>query len=69
MPQWMLSCSSCQQQFPHSEIPKEKASPLSGPFGFLIEKPLFPEHGLELECPNCGETSVYQRHQLTLRAD
>jgi hypothetical protein len=69
MPHWMLSCRNCEQQFPHSEIPKEMASPLSGPFGFLIEKPLFPEQGLEVECPHCGKTSIYQRHQLTLRTD
>jgi len=67
MPQWMLCCSSCEKKFPHSKVPPEQLSPmLSGPFGFLLDKPIFPDGGLELECPHCGEKSVYQRHQLTL---
>jgi len=67
MAHWVLSCLGCQQQFPHSEIRHEDSNFLSSPFGIFFDKPPFPEDGLELKCPHCGQKSVYQRHQLTLR--
>ena len=60
MSQWMLTCSTCGEDFPHSSIPENA--------GFdqldLPHKPDFPPSGLALVCPNCGESAIYQRHDL-----
>jgi hypothetical protein len=38
------------------------------PFASFSDKPELPASGVNLECPNCKEVSVYKRYQLTYRA-
>jgi hypothetical protein len=61
MPHWALNCPHCKVEFPHSEIDIEKEH--QGIWA-LPGKPEFPKGGSSLECPNCKETSVFQRFQL-----
>jgi uncharacterized Zn finger protein len=63
MNQWMLTCSSCGEEFPHSLIPEN----LSFAESYLPLKPEFPASGLPLDCPNCGKSATYQRHDLRYR--
>ena len=62
MPRWMLYCSLCRRVFPHSEVTFD--SSVANPFGWLGNKPNFPDGGLSLKCPNCMEAALYQRYQL-----
>jgi DNA-directed RNA polymerase subunit RPC12/RpoP len=63
MASWVLECSSCGKTFPHSEIEDRPIENF-----FLPAKPQFPEAGLEVGCPHCGNKSKYQRADLTYRA-
>lgn len=68
MPRWVLDCPECQATFTHSEIkvPDGLTGARRNWFG---DKPVFPETGSRVECPNCKKSSVYQRHQLVYRDD
>ena len=61
MERWVLNCEKCNVDIAHSEIEKVR-----DPFMAFI-KPEFPNGGLKINCPNCGETSIYQRYQLIYR--
>jgi len=59
---WILDCPNCKGDFTHTEIsPNDR---LPDTFLRSTPKPEFPTGGLTITCPNCGNTSVYQRHQL-----
>ena len=62
MPHWILNCPDCKKDFTHSEVKLEEK-----PFQALMFpfKPEFPDGGAPLECPNCKNTSTFQRFQLT----
>jgi predicted RNA-binding Zn-ribbon protein involved in translation (DUF1610 family) len=62
MERWVLNCEKCNVDIAYSEVEKVR-----DPFAAFI-KPEFPNGGLKIDCPNCGETSIYQRHQLVYRA-
>src|SRR6267143_2753544 len=61
MSQWMLTCSTCGRDFPHSPIHEN----LTFIKFVLLHKPEFPSEGLALDCPHCGESGTYERHDLT----
>ena len=56
MSQWMLTCSTCGRDFPHSPI-RENLTFIKF---VLLHKPEFPSEGLALDCPHCGESGTYQ---------
>jgi uncharacterized C2H2 Zn-finger protein len=59
MARWMLRCNHCDFVFEHSYIED------SGLLNSLESpKPEFPQGGIELECPNCGQTYNYIRIEL-----
>lgn len=69
MPRWVLNCHDCTQEFTHSSI-SAKAPPDDAFLWTGFEaKPDFPSDGLNVECPHCKKTSLYQRYQLLFRRD
>jgi DNA-directed RNA polymerase subunit RPC12/RpoP len=60
MSQWILTCSTCGKDFPHSSIHEN----LTFTKLVLLRKPEFPSEGLALDCPNCGKSATYQRYDL-----
>ena len=64
MPRWVLRCPSCQQEFTHTQIHRDKLEDY-----YLEPKPDFPQEGQPVQCPNCNSSAVFRRHQLTYRAD
>jgi hypothetical protein len=64
MGQWILICSICSKEFPHSTIPENL--PLTE--FYLPTKPEFPLNGLALNCPQCGRSATYERCDLRYRA-
>lgn len=68
MARWLLLCPECDQFLTHSKVMEKQTAPYS--FFILIgEKPEFPKDGLNLVCPHCKKTSLYQQHQLIYHAD
>jgi hypothetical protein len=67
MARWVLDCPHCDKYFTHSEIP-DSSSFVRDSFTQTETKPVFPDGGLKLVCPNCNGTSVYKRHQLIYQA-
>jgi hypothetical protein len=65
MARWVLGCNNCKSDFTHTEIAPSDFDP----FVRTAPKPEFPAGGLSVNCPNCGEADVYQRHELTYRMD
>jgi len=63
MPHWVLACKHCGRDFPHSEINAGLVRLDVNPSGW-VDKPIFPEGGQRMECPNCHETAIYQRYML-----
>ena len=63
MPSWVLRCKGCKKEFRHSMIEDTEISSY-----FLPNKPEFPVGGSEMECPNCGEKSMFQRTDLLYRS-
>jgi hypothetical protein len=64
MGQWILICSICGKEFPHSSIPEN----LSFADAYLPIKPPFPASGLAIDCPQCGRSATYERCDLRYRA-
>jgi predicted nucleic-acid-binding Zn-ribbon protein len=63
MQQWVLGCPKCREEFTQSDV----TVPYHGNLEIAWPpKPEFPEGGMRMQCPNCGNISVYQRFQLTL---
>jgi hypothetical protein len=60
-----LGCANCKTDITHSEIPADGRLPDTFLRG--APKPEFPNEGVTVKCPNCGEAAVYERHQLTYR--
>ena len=71
MPRWVLECPECNLDFTHSKIPVERIPhhDLYAWLDVLFDKPNFPIHGVNLECPHCKKTSIYQQQELIYRAD
>jgi endogenous inhibitor of DNA gyrase (YacG/DUF329 family) len=67
MARWVLDCPNCNKEFTHTNI-NDRGSALRDPFTSPEAKPEFPDGGLSVVCPNCKNTSVYQRYQLTYQA-
>jgi endogenous inhibitor of DNA gyrase (YacG/DUF329 family) len=67
-PRWVVSCPECNKEFTHTPISKMAAVGTRDPFA-SPPKPKLPENGAELECRNCGKTSVYRSFDLRYRAD
>jgi uncharacterized C2H2 Zn-finger protein len=65
MARWVLDCPRCGKEFTHSKV-EDKGFALGD---WPEPKPEFPDGGQSLDCPNCQNTSLYQRHQLTYRAN
>jgi hypothetical protein len=61
--QWMLTCSACGNDFLQSSIPEN----LSFVELHLPPKPEFPPGGLTRDCPHCGKSATYERHDLRYR--
>jgi len=61
---WVLECHSCGAVFTHSQI----YDSIRDPFTNTELKPEFPKGGQCVVCPNCGDTSTYQRYELMYRA-
>jgi endogenous inhibitor of DNA gyrase (YacG/DUF329 family) len=59
MAAWGFDCPNCNKQFAQFSI---KDSPESH---YPPTKPVFPEGGIEIECPSCGHKAVYQKNDLT----
>jgi hypothetical protein len=73
MPRWVLYCNDCGKEFTHSKIERGSLEDY-----YLEPKPEFPVGDSSVECPHCKKkknkkkqkkTSLYQRSQLTYRAD
>jgi endogenous inhibitor of DNA gyrase (YacG/DUF329 family) len=67
-PRWVVSCPECKKEFTHTHISKMAGGATRDPFA-SPPKPKLPEGGAELECQNCGKTSVYRAFDLRYRAD
>jgi uncharacterized C2H2 Zn-finger protein len=63
MAAWMLACPHCEKSFVHAQIEIKQMLDY-----ILPEKPTFPDGGMDLECPNCGQVARYQTSDLTYRA-
>lgn len=70
MPNWVLTCLECQQDFIHSKVETRKVN-YGRPYAWIAGdfKPEFPDGGASVECPNCKTAALYQRHQLIYRAE
>jgi uncharacterized C2H2 Zn-finger protein len=67
MDQWVLNCPHCHKVFAHSEInPRLTTVPFDP---LWPTKPEFPDGGLNLPCPSCQTSAVYQRCKLLYRLD
>ena len=64
MGQWILMCSICGKEFPHSTISEN----LSFAEALLPTKPEFPPNGLAVNCPECGQSATYERYDLRYQA-
>jgi hypothetical protein len=64
MPRWVLNCPSCLHEFTHSESDRRTLDD-----SYLDKKPEFPREGLELQCPNCQASSLFEQAQLRYRGD
>jgi uncharacterized protein (DUF2225 family) len=64
MAHWTLECPVCKTVFNHCEVP---ARSFQDHFMGLIAKPKFPDGGLGIACPNCGQNSMYQSYALIYR--
>jgi uncharacterized protein (DUF983 family) len=64
MARWILECHSCGTEFTHSEIDAS----IRDPFTNIELKPEFPDRGKRVVCPNCRNSSIYQRFELLYRA-
>jgi hypothetical protein len=62
MARWVLYCLQCGEELAHDQIYVSAAS-IRDPYTSVI-KPKFPDGGLPMTCPNCGNFSIYQRYQL-----
>ncbi len=63
--EWILYCPQCAEVAMRSHISE---SDLGGFDAYTnLCKPMLPDGGLIVLCPNCGETSVHQRYQLVFR--
>jgi len=62
MPHWTLECPGCKVVFNHSEIPEHSFTEHA--FMGIAAKPNFPEGGLRIICPSCGQISVKQSYEL-----
>jgi DNA-directed RNA polymerase subunit RPC12/RpoP len=60
MSQWILTCSTCGKDFPHSSMHEN----LTFSKLVLLRKPEFPSDGLVLDCPHCGKSATYQHYDL-----
>lgn len=67
MARWVLECSRCKAEFTHSEISGTGYSAFD-PFTLTVTKPELPAGGVNVVCPNCNSTDVYQRYELLYRA-
>jgi hypothetical protein len=57
---WVLSCRRCGADL--VRCPAEQVLALE-----IAIKPDFPNGGLKVQCPNCGKSFFYERHQLVYR--
>ena len=64
MARWVLGCPECNQDFTHSEIPADPEQGLTDNLYGVESKPEFPPGGLNMKCPSCKKTSLFQRFQL-----
>jgi hypothetical protein len=63
MSQWVLVCPTCAKEFLYSSVvEKSTLAQLH-----LPHKPEFPSSGLALVCSRCGESAIYERHNLIYR--
>ena len=63
MPQWILICVKCGQEFAHSQVADVGMSSI-----FWAAKPEVPETGIACVCPSCGHSALYKRTNLLYRA-
>jgi hypothetical protein len=67
MPRWVFNCPLCNCEITYEVIVKDDHSPLTDPFAWLLDKPFLASQGANIDCPNCKNTAIYQRHQMTYR--
>jgi DNA-directed RNA polymerase subunit RPC12/RpoP len=61
MATWELQCPNCKNKFAYMRITDDDLENY-----YLPLRPIFPEDGLEVECPDCSFKAVYQRYALTI---
>jgi DNA-directed RNA polymerase subunit RPC12/RpoP len=59
---WVLACLNCKRDIEQAKINDRVLLDYLEP-----RKPIFPEEGLEVRCPNCGHRSVYRRNEMVYR--
>ena len=62
MASWVLACVNCQRDIEQAKIDNRALLDYLEP-----QKPMFPEGGREVECPNCGYRWVYRRNEMVYR--
>jgi rRNA maturation endonuclease Nob1 len=62
MASWVLECIHCNAIFTHSAIEEGLEN------YFLPIKPVFPEDGQSMSCPQCGHSARYQSSDLRYQA-
>jgi len=60
MARWVFSCKNCFKIVPHSEIGIGRTLTDY----FFPKKPEVPTEGLQMECPACKTTCLYQQNEL-----
>jgi ribosomal protein S27E len=64
VPCWALRCPECKRDFTYSHA---AARSNQGRYDYFLSfepKPEFPAGGLQIECPNCKQTSLFRSHDL-----
>lgn len=60
MANWELQCPNCQKKFIYLRIEDDLES------FYIPKRPMFPDNGLNVECPSCGSKTAYTRYSLTI---
>ena len=62
MPSWIITCRKCRVPFEHTKINEYTLLNFLDP-----TKPEISSEGVELACPKCGHTALYNRSDLFYR--
>ena len=62
MASWVLACQNCKRDIEQAKINDQMLLDYLEP-----RKPIFPQGGLEVQCPDCGYKCVYLRNEMVYR--